>query len=117
MKAATGPAAKPGLLAELRKVATANTLRSCQMFGGLPAPDLEEIAAVTVVELLDKDEYPFHEGDSARGLYIVQCGSVNVHRWENRQPAVRHFPLLPPRSVRGQERCRANGCAFGGGLL
>jgi len=96
MKAATGPAAKPGPLAELRKVATANRLRSCQMFSGLPAPDLEEIAAVTIVKLLDKDEYPFHEGDSARGLYIVQRGSVNVHRWENRQPAAHHFSTFAP---------------------
>jgi CRP/FNR family transcriptional regulator len=67
-------------LVELRKVAIANTLRSCQLFGGLPTPDLERIAAVTVVKPLAKDEFLFHEGDPARGLYIVQRGSVNVHR-------------------------------------
>jgi CRP/FNR family transcriptional regulator len=67
-------------LVELRKIAIANTLRSCQLFGGLPQPDLEQIASITVVKPLEKDEYLFHEGDPARGLYIVQRGSVNVHR-------------------------------------
>src|SRR5262245_38859841 len=67
-------------LAELKQVAIANTLRSCQLFGGLPPPDLEQIAAITIVKRLEKDEYLFHEGDPARGLYIVQRGSVNVHR-------------------------------------
>src|SRR5947209_2980567 len=67
-------------LVELRTVAIANTLRSCQLFGGLPSSDLEQITAITVVKPLEKDEYLFHEGDPARGLYIVQRGSVNVHR-------------------------------------
>ena len=50
------------------------------MFTGLPPVDLENIAAVTVVKSLDKDEYLFHEGDLARGFYVVQRGAVNVHR-------------------------------------
>jgi CRP-like cAMP-binding protein len=67
-------------VAELRKVAIVNTLRSCQLFAGLSAQDLENIAATTVVKSLEKDEYLFHEGDPAVGFYIVQRGSVNVHR-------------------------------------
>ena len=35
-------------LAEFKTIAIINTLRSCQLFTGLPAADLERIAAVTV---------------------------------------------------------------------
>ena len=65
---------------ELKKVAVVNTLRSCQLFTGLPLPDLENIAEVTVVKSLEKNDYLFHEGDPAHGFYVVQRGAVNVHR-------------------------------------
>src|SRR5262245_23791908 len=65
---------------ELRRLAIINTLRSCQLFAGLPTPGLENIAAVTLVKPLEKGEYLFHEGDTAAGFYIVQRGAVNVHR-------------------------------------
>jgi len=67
-------------LAEFKRLALVNTLRSCQLFTGLPQPDLEQIAAVTVLKALNKGEYLFHEGDPARGFYVVQRGAVNVHR-------------------------------------
>jgi CRP/FNR family transcriptional regulator, dissimilatory nitrate respiration regulator len=67
-------------LAEFKKVAVVNTLRSCQLFVGLPQEDLENIADVAVLKSLDKGEYLFHEGDPARGFYVVQRGAVNVHR-------------------------------------
>jgi CRP/FNR family transcriptional regulator len=67
-------------LAEFKTIALVNTLRNCQLFTGLPLPDLEQIAAVTVLKSLDKSEYLFHEGDPARGFYVVQRGAVNVHR-------------------------------------
>jgi CRP/FNR family transcriptional regulator, dissimilatory nitrate respiration regulator len=67
-------------LAELKTFAITNPLRSCQLFTGLPAADLENIAAVTVVKSLEKDDYLFHEGDPAHGFYVVQRGAVNVHR-------------------------------------
>jgi CRP/FNR family transcriptional regulator len=67
-------------LAEFKTVAIINTLRSCQLFVGLPPADLQNIAEVAVVKSLDKGEYLFHEGDPARGFYIVQRGAVNVHR-------------------------------------
>jgi len=66
--------------AELKNVAVVNTLRSCQLFTGLPAADLENIAAVAVIKSLEKDDYLFHEGDPAHGFYVVQRGAVNVHR-------------------------------------
>lgn len=67
-------------LAELRRTAIINTLRSCQLFAGLPLADLQKVAEVTVPKSLDKNEYLFHEGDPAYGFYIVQRGAVNVHR-------------------------------------
>jgi CRP-like cAMP-binding protein len=67
-------------LAEFKTIALVNTLRSCQLFTGLPVADLEQIAAVTVLKSLDKGEYLFHEGDPALGFYVVQRGAVNVHR-------------------------------------
>jgi CRP-like cAMP-binding protein len=67
-------------LAEFKQIAVVNTLRSCQLFTGLPQPDLENIAEVTVVKSLEKGDYLFHEGDPAHGFYVVQRGAVNVHR-------------------------------------
>jgi CRP-like cAMP-binding protein len=65
---------------ELKKIGIAAALRSCQLFAGLPSRDLESIADVTVVKSLAKGEYLFHEGGPAIGFFMVQRGSVNVHR-------------------------------------
>jgi len=70
----------PNNFAELTQIGLVNTLRSCQLFTGLPLPDLENIAAVTVLKSLAKDEYLFHEGGLAHGFYIIQRGAINVHR-------------------------------------
>lgn len=67
-------------LAEFKTIAIVNTLRSCQLFTGLAQADLENIAATTTIKSLEKDEYLFHEGDRAHGFYVVQRGSINVHR-------------------------------------
>jgi CRP/FNR family transcriptional regulator len=67
-------------LAEFKLLAIINSLRACQLFTGLPQSDLEQVAAVTVVKSLEKNDYLFHEGDPARGFYVVQRGAVNVHR-------------------------------------
>lgn len=65
---------------ELKMIGITAALRSCQLFTGLPARDLESIAAVTVTKSLAKGEYLFREGSPAVGFYIVQRGSVNAHR-------------------------------------
>src|ERR1019366_6796168 len=67
-------------LAEFKQIAVVNTLRSCQLFTGLSQPDLENIADVSILKSLEKGDYLFHEGDPARGFYVVQRGAVNVHR-------------------------------------
>lgn len=65
---------------KFRQAITENTLRSCQIFVGLPAADIEELASFTVAKQLAKGEYLFREGDRSEGFYIVQKGAVNVHR-------------------------------------
>src|SRR5262245_27323324 len=67
-------------LAELKQAAIVNTLRSCQLFTGLPLQDLANVAAISITRRLARGEYLFREGDPASGFYIVQTGSVNVHR-------------------------------------
>jgi CRP/FNR family transcriptional regulator len=67
-------------LNDFKQIGIVNSLRSCQLFTGLPPSDLENIADVSVVKSLEKGDYLFHEGDPARGFYVVQRGAVNVHR-------------------------------------
>jgi CRP/FNR family transcriptional regulator, dissimilatory nitrate respiration regulator len=57
-----------------------NTLRSCQLFAGLPAPDIRAVSSFVVLKHLDRGDYLFREGDRASGFYIVQKGAINVHR-------------------------------------
>jgi CRP/FNR family transcriptional regulator, dissimilatory nitrate respiration regulator len=66
--------------ASLRNAAIAVSLRSCQLFFGLPASDLEAIAAFSTLRNIEKDGYLFREGDPAEGFYVVQKGAINVHR-------------------------------------
>jgi CRP/FNR family transcriptional regulator len=63
-----------------RQTAIAAALRSCQLFAGLSAEELQPIVEISTPKLLDKGQYLFHEGDAAVGFYIVQTGAVNVHR-------------------------------------
>lgn len=59
---------------------TVSTLRNCRLFAGLPAADLEKIAAITVAGPLGGGDYLFREGEPVGGFYIVQQGAINVHR-------------------------------------
>ena len=63
-----------------RQAIIENTLRSCQLFMGLPTSDVAAIASFAVPKNLDKGDYLFHEGDRSEGFYIVQKGAINVHR-------------------------------------
>ena len=65
---------------KFRQAIVENTLRSCQLFMGLPAVDIVAIAAFAVLKNLDKGDYLFREGDRSEGFYVVQKGAVNVHR-------------------------------------
>ena len=66
--------------AELRQIGIKNVLRSCRLFAGISLPELDRIAAFTVVKPVAKGAYLFHEGDPSAGFYIVQTGAINVHR-------------------------------------
>jgi CRP/FNR family transcriptional regulator, dissimilatory nitrate respiration regulator len=63
-----------------KQAAIVNTLRGCTLFAGLPAGDLNAIAAITVLKPLGKGDYLFREGESSHGFYVVQKGAVNIHR-------------------------------------
>ncbi len=65
---------------EARLVALHNTLRRCDLFAGLSSEDLNQIAQLTVLRSIERGEYLFHEGEPSRGFYIVQTGSICVHR-------------------------------------
>ena len=65
---------------QFRQAIIENTLRSCQLFVGLPAADIVAIASFIVSKHLDKGEYLFREGDRGDGFYVVQKGAINVHR-------------------------------------
>jgi CRP/FNR family transcriptional regulator len=67
-------------IAEFKQVAVTNTLRTCQLFGGLPLDDLHHIAEIAAIKSLEKGEYLFREREVSRGFYIVQRGAINVHR-------------------------------------
>lgn len=67
-------------LAEFKHAAIVNALRNCQLFSGLSAQDLNNIAGITVMKTLERGDYLFRQGDPSHGFYIVQKGSVNVHR-------------------------------------
>ncbi len=67
-------------MTDLRNAVLTNTLRSCQLFVGLPPADIATIVALVVTKTLEKGGYLFHEGDVSSGFYIVQKGAINVHR-------------------------------------
>jgi CRP-like cAMP-binding protein len=65
---------------KFRQLIIENTLRSCQLFVGLPAADISAITAFTVSKNLGKGDYLFREGARSEGFYIVQKGAINVLR-------------------------------------
>ena len=65
---------------KFRQIVIENTLRSCQLFLGLPAADISAIASFVIPKHLDKGEYLFREGHRSEGFYIIQKGAINVHR-------------------------------------
>lgn len=57
-----------------------NTLRQCNLFADMQTADLERVAATCELLRYEKGEYLFHHGEKARGFFIVQSGTVNIHR-------------------------------------
>ena len=63
-----------------KQVITENTLRSCQLFVGLPGSDISAIAAFAIPKHLARGEYLFRQGSPSEGFYVLQRGGINVHR-------------------------------------
>ncbi len=70
----------PNSAGQFKAAAIANTLRSCQLFAGLPPADLAAVSDISIVKTLEKGDYLFREGDAPQGFYVVQRGAINVHR-------------------------------------
>jgi CRP-like cAMP-binding protein len=68
------------LFLQSKQTSLINTLTSCPLLAGLPPQDLSQIADISAAKWLRKGEYLFHETDLSHGFYIVQSGSINVHR-------------------------------------
>ncbi len=66
--------------AEFREAVILNTLRSCQLFSGLPQSDLQAVGGLVTLRPLAKGDYLFHQGAPAQGFFLVQSGAINVHR-------------------------------------
>jgi len=66
------------------------TLRQCSFLSGLPAPDLEAIASLSIVKTLAKGQYLYHEGGVVQGFYFVQRGAIKVHRvnWTGKEQLI-----------------------------
>src|SRR5438876_441937 len=67
-------------LSQFKQIVIANTLRSCQLFSGLPSIELDQIVELSSIKSLEKGEFLFQQGDVSHGFYIVQKGAINVHR-------------------------------------
>ena len=67
-------------LSPFKQIVITNTLRSCQLFAGLPAAELDQIVGLSSLKSLERGEYLFRQGDVSHGFYIVQKGAINVHR-------------------------------------
>ncbi|OAI43236.1 hypothetical protein AYO41_02390 [Verrucomicrobia bacterium SCGC AG-212-E04] len=65
---------------DLRLAAQMSALRGCTMFANLAAEDLERIGRFVEVRRASRGDYLFHEGEPARGFFIIRQGAVNVHR-------------------------------------
>lgn len=50
------------------------------MFSDLSPNDLNDVADTCVVKTLERGEYLFREKEKAEGFFVMQKGSVNVHR-------------------------------------
>jgi CRP/FNR family transcriptional regulator len=57
-----------------------NSLRSCPLFSGFPGEDLQRVADLATVKVLDAGASLYREGDPSTGFFVVQKGRVAVSR-------------------------------------
>lgn len=68
------------LFFQYRQTGLIDTLTNCPLLDGLGTQELSQIAEFSTIKALQKGEYLFHQKDVSHGFYIVQSGSINVHR-------------------------------------
>jgi CRP/FNR family transcriptional regulator, dissimilatory nitrate respiration regulator len=63
-----------------KRTAIQNTLRQSTLFRDLKLAEMEALTDICQLKALEKGQFLFHEGETAHGFYIVQTGSLQVHR-------------------------------------
>jgi CRP/FNR family transcriptional regulator len=78
------------LHAQPKDFAAAKTLGRCPFLAGLPAPDLDAIASLSIIKTLAKGQYLYHEGGVVQGFYFVRRGAIKVHRvnWTGKEQLI-----------------------------
>lgn len=56
------------------------TLAQAPLFAGLPEEQIEAVCKIVVREKFSKGDTVFTDGDTCRGFYIVETGSVKVYK-------------------------------------
>ena len=64
----------------VEKVSTLKSLQDTPMFSDLPPEIVKSIAAVSVARELEKGKMLFHEGDEAKGFYLLVSGRIKVFK-------------------------------------
>ena len=81
--------------------ATARLLAEVEVFAGLEAKELDQIAQVAVPRSYDRGEVIFREGDAGDTCYVVKSGSVSVMR-EHQDGRVIALAELRPGQIFGE---------------
>ncbi|HUU50427.1 MAG TPA: Crp/Fnr family transcriptional regulator [Nitrospinota bacterium] len=55
-------------------------LKKCSIFSFLPERDLDKVKKIVHEKVYKKNEHIFHEGEKARGFYILKSGKVKVYK-------------------------------------
>lgn len=76
-----------------QKLMMLETLRRTEMFSGLPAEALRDIAEGCRLLNCPKGSYLFMAGEVPEGFFVIQSGSINVHRVtpDGREQVIRVF--------------------------
>lgn len=70
-------------ISAFRTEAVLYSLRTCDLFKGLPDEELRGFAGLAVLKTIEKSAYLFRESEVPAGLYIVRRGILNAHRVSN----------------------------------
>ena len=54
------------------------TAASCYLFRNLPAKKIKAISAISHAQTVPKDQWLFHKADSAKNIYMVDEGAVEL---------------------------------------